>query len=157
MFNCKSVVKSTQINVFSILILLCKRTSFLLQLLAVALDVFDHQVLSGQLVVVGEVVNHLFIWQAVASVHAEHVPNGLDTHPTCVYKNTCIKVIRRLNQAIRWKFQDQHTFNLQRGERNIESLIALLLHSIFDVRNLQKGMHIGATCYPFDHLTIIER
>lgn len=72
----------TKIDVFSVLILLCQRAAFLLQLLAVALDVLDHEILPCQFIVVGEVVHHLLIRQAVASVYAEHIPDGLDTHPT---------------------------------------------------------------------------
>lgn len=56
-----SALIDTQINVFSVLVLLCQRAAFLLQLLTVAFDVLDHQVLPGQLIVVGEVVNHLVI------------------------------------------------------------------------------------------------
>lgn len=51
----------TQINIFPVLVLLRQRTTLLLQLLAVALDILDHQVFPGQLVVVGEVVDHLVV------------------------------------------------------------------------------------------------
>ncbi len=71
----------TQVEVFPVLVLLGQGTGLLLQLLPVALDVLDHQVLPGQLVVVGEVIDHLVVGQTVAGVHAEHVTDGLDAHP----------------------------------------------------------------------------
>ena len=45
----------TEINVFSILVLLRQRAALFLQVLPVAFDVLDHQVLPGQLIVVWEV------------------------------------------------------------------------------------------------------
>lgn len=46
-------------DVFPVVVLLGQRAALLLKLLAVALDVLDHQVLPGQLVVVGEVVDQI--------------------------------------------------------------------------------------------------
>lgn len=77
----KKAARFTQVEVFPALVLLGQGTGLLLQVFAVALDVLDHQVLPGQLVVVWEVVDHLVVSQPVAGVHAEHAADGLDAHP----------------------------------------------------------------------------
>lgn len=71
----------TQVEVLPAFVLLRQWAPFLLQLLPVSLDVFHHQVLPRQLIVVREMVDYLIIREPVASFDTKNIADGLHAHP----------------------------------------------------------------------------
>ena len=61
--------KLTKVDKPSCLILLCQRTTLLLKILAISLDVFHHQVFACKLVMVWKVIDH--------SAHETQLLHGL--------------------------------------------------------------------------------
>ena len=73
-----------QIDLVAVLVTLSDRIVLLLHVLSEALEILDHQVLAGQLKMVGEVVQQLHIVHSKATVRIEYVLDGPRQSPVDV-------------------------------------------------------------------------